>query len=203
KVWNVNVDGTFNLLSAMNQSGVTSLVYASSIVAPRGHGWHRATPDELPYLPMDDEYPFWAGVEEAYTLSKQLNELTVRMFANRGLLHSATALRIAQVGNASEANGPGALHTENPSWTLVDVKDVAQAFRLAVEKQLPGHQAFFIGSRYRYRADGERQTPAETRAELAAAGLGNVPEKPGFLQEWQAIATSERAENMLGYNPHY
>jgi nucleoside-diphosphate-sugar epimerase len=125
------------------------------------------------------------------------------MFVNRGLLHCATALRLANVANACGTGGPGTLHTKNPSWTMVDIKDVAQAFRLAVEKQLSGHQAFFIGSRYRYRANGERQTPVETRAELAAAGLGNVPEKPGFLQEWQAIATSERVEKMLGCNPRY
>lgn len=202
RLWEINVNGTFQLLWAMHERGVSSLVYASSISILHNNGYQRHTPRTLPYLPLDDAYPWWEEVEEPYVFSKQANELTARMFVHRGLLRGAVALRLANVCNATEA-GTKALHTANPAWTKVDGEDAAQAFCLAMEKQLEGHHAFFIGSRYRYRADGERQSPAETRAELAAKGLGAVPEKPGFLEAWQSIATSERAAEVLGYAPRF
>lgn len=158
RIMTVNVTGTWNVLQAAEEAGVRRVILCSSdsvagftvmsgaMLAPR-------------YAPVDNAHPLQAS--DPYALSKVLGERMGEAFVARGKLE-VIALRPVfvlypemygevqaraqdpanykgpMVGGPSSAGG-------GPLWHYVDPRDLARAFRLALEvPRLPRFEGIYI-----------------------------------------------------------
>jgi len=148
-----NVGGTFNLLLACEQSGIDKVVYASSEMA-LGFGAARKKLPPL-YVPVDERHP--RRPQDWYSLSKCIGEDLCAMFSRRGMMRTI-CLRLCTV-----VDPEGFIYNNQPMdqaglrrlardhtlwggdpWTLIDVRDAARAFRLALENETIQHDVFHI-----------------------------------------------------------
>src|SRR6266536_2067679 len=82
ETFHTNVQGTWRVLQAAEETGVRRVVVASSDAAL---GLHYNPPDWEPqYLPIDEDHPL--RPIEFYSLSKEVTESICRSYANRGKL---------------------------------------------------------------------------------------------------------------------
>lgn len=143
EIMTVNVVGTQWLLDACEQNGVNRVALASTgctfgIIFAR----HPFKPQ---YLPMDEAHP--ALPQDMYGLSKVCNELTAAAYTRRCGMTTA-ALRLTTVMHFEERThdhwtrrGLDSDDYRTDLWTYVDVRDVALAFQLALERQEQGTHA--------------------------------------------------------------
>jgi nucleoside-diphosphate-sugar epimerase len=146
-VFGNNLMATFNVIEACVASGVRRLVNISSVGVL---GLHYATRRIFPdYLPIDEEHPL--RPQDPYGLSKLLGEQLCDAAVQRSEMR-CISLRPAWVQNAaSYAADLGPLvRASQPrgvaGWPYIDARDLAGAVRLAVESDLPGHEAFYIAA---------------------------------------------------------
>jgi nucleoside-diphosphate-sugar epimerase len=158
-----NVTGTWNILEAAEAAGVKKVVLCSSDSVV---GFTVMSSALVPpvYLPIDQAHPLHPS--DPYAVSKQCIEVLGRSFASRGQL-DIVALRPVFIlypemydevrARASDpvsyaandgptANGPSAAGG-GPVWHYVDPRDVARAFRLAVERPGRAFESFFLAAR--------------------------------------------------------
>jgi nucleoside-diphosphate-sugar epimerase len=158
RIINVNVVGTWNILQAAEEAGAKRVILCSSdsVVGFTVMSGSMRGPD---YAPVDAAHPLRAT--DPYALSKVLCEQMGRAFVDRGKME-VIALRPVfvlyeemygevkartedpvnykgpAVGGPSSAGG-------GPLWHYVDPRDVAHAFRLALEAPaLPRFEGLFI-----------------------------------------------------------
>jgi nucleoside-diphosphate-sugar epimerase len=190
-----NILGTYHVLEASVRQGARRVVFASSLCAegwlPGGH-FHQPS-----YFPLDEEHPL--QTEEPYGMSKQIGEIYGWGFHKRCDLEFI-ALRPMNVQDA-QTEGAGVLHSPQPTWQRVDRSDVAQAFRLAVEADI-SWGVYQICSRYRYRADGTRQSLEEVMAAIHALGTTQIKDLSWFL-EGGGTFSCRKAIRELGYDPKF
>lgn len=129
------------------QSGVPRLVNISSVGVL---GLHYATRRFLPdYLPIDEQHPL--RPQDPYGLSKLFAEQLCDAAVWRSDLRSIS-LRPAWVQDAASyaANLGPLIRAGQPrgvaGWPYIDVRDLAGAVRLAVDSDLPGHEAFYLAA---------------------------------------------------------
>lgn len=147
-VFRNNVMSTFNVLEAAAVLGVRNVVLASSISALGYAFCHR---DFNPLrIPIDETHPLLS--QDSYGLSKMVGEELAEGFVRRAPDLAVSSLRFTWVLDQEEmlvarkareqreSSGGGAF------WTWVDVRDAAGACRLAVERNRPGHEAFYIAA---------------------------------------------------------
>lgn len=152
-----NVTGTWNVLQAAEDAGVKRVVITSSdsvIGFTVLHG--SMTPPD--YLPIDVEHPLRPS--DPYALSKVLCERMARMFVERGKLE-VTVLRpcyvlypefecevISRAANPGQYVGPDAGGRQPAGggvmWHYIDPRDLARAYRLAIEADEPKFGPYFI-----------------------------------------------------------
>jgi UDP-glucose 4-epimerase len=142
-----NTMATFNVIEACVRSGVRRLVNISSVGVL---GLHYATRRFLPdYLPIDEGHRL--RPQDPYGLSKLFGEQLCDAAVRRSDLR-CVSLRPAWVQDAGSylANLGPLIRAGQPrgvaGWPYIDVRDLAGAVRLAVESDLPGHQAFYIAA---------------------------------------------------------
>jgi nucleoside-diphosphate-sugar epimerase len=195
KVFNVNIVGTFNVHQAAADLGIEKVVQASS---NSSYGFHfRREGDVLlpKYLPIDEDHP--QEPADPYGLSKKVGEEIAKGFTSRyGLL--TIALRICAVIlpepeavlKFKEVLKKGVGRSYN------DVRDVACAFRLAVEaKNLRKYEVFCISA--------EDNANKLDSVELVIRDWGShIPfikeiKGKGSLYDWT------KAKVLLGYQPHH
>jgi nucleoside-diphosphate-sugar epimerase len=152
-----NVTGTWNVLQAAEDAGVKRVVITSSdsVVGFTVLEGAMIPPE---YLPIDNKHPLHPT--DAYALSKVLSENTARAFLDRGKLE-VTVLRpvyvlypefecevIARAADPEGYKGPAAGGRQPAGggvmWHYVDPRDLARAFRLAIETEKPGFGPYFI-----------------------------------------------------------
>ena len=139
EVFATNTQATFAALEAAGMAGVSRVVIASSTSVT---GLPFASPPASPrYVPVDEDHPNVGN--DPYALSKEADEATARTMHRRhgyqvaALRISNTATMAEQVAKAAEvARDPSGLACE--LWAYLDVRDGASAFRLAVEREIPG-----------------------------------------------------------------
>lgn len=146
-VFGNNTMATFNVIEACVQSGVRRLVNISSVGVL---GLHYATRRILPdYLPIDEEHRL--RPQDPYGLSKLLGEQLCDAAVRRSDLR-CISLRPAWVQDAASyaADLGPLIRAGQPrgvaGWPYTDVRDLAGAVRLAIESDLPGHEAFYIAA---------------------------------------------------------
>jgi nucleoside-diphosphate-sugar epimerase len=151
-LWKVNCDGTFNVLEAARRAGVRDIILTSSVCAWGPLFW--STPQTPAYFPVDEQIP--NRPDDMYGMSKAIGEVLAYGYSRR-FKQRIASLRLATVGLFDQAYWidavdnienpdhvlPAVANSEQPSagdmrmsdfvYQYVDPRDVAQAFRLALE----------------------------------------------------------------------
>lgn len=169
-----NVITTYNVMQAAGDSGVRRLVYASSEMAT---GW--LTTDALPpRFPFNEEDR--VDTPNAYALSKYMGEIIANSLVLRYPQMPIVSLRINNVITPDRYDILKHRRENFPEgggnfWSYIDARDVATAFRAALEGQSAGHEVFLIAA-----ADTCLDTPLQAAVERLhgpganfAAGFGD------------------------------
>lgn len=189
QMFDINVRGTFNILEACVANKINKMVFASSACA------FGTAPDRLPVKEEHSEKPGGRG-SGIYGASKFLGEGLCRSYTNMYEI-STVCLRLVWVRDLEHDKD---LQTSDHSlWFYVDVRDAAQAFRLACRKEGLTHEVFFISAE-------DTLSPTPNR-ELIRQYISWVPQdkiEPGFLsQDFASFYSIEKAKRVLGYSPEY
>ncbi|MEO8304621.1 MAG: NAD(P)-dependent oxidoreductase [Betaproteobacteria bacterium] len=160
RILDVNVMGTWNALQAAEESGAHRAILCSSDSVV-GFTVMSGTMRGPEFLPVDASHPL--RPTDPYALSKVLGEDIGRSFVDRGKLE-VIALRpvfvlyeemygevAARAADPANYNGPAAGGPSaaggGPMWHYVDPRDVARAFRLALDAPaLPLFEGLFISA---------------------------------------------------------
>ena len=149
-IMEVNVNGLFNVLEATIANGVKRVCVASSIAA-MGYSMTQTTVPPPIYMPVDENHP--CSPDGIYGVSKLTGEELCKRYTRRYGL-STICLRLASVltGNGKLKKGAVKLTEDRNKgirtlWSYVDVRDVAQAFELAVEKKDISNETFIISAK--------------------------------------------------------
>jgi UDP-glucose 4-epimerase len=194
-IFSNNLNATFNVIEACVRWGVPRLVNISSETVP---GFIFAERPFLPdYLPLDEDHP--VRPQDPYALSKVFGEQLCDAAVRRSDLR-CVSIRPTWVQNAASYPrnlGPIVADPAAPSptgWAYIDADDLAEAIRLAVDCDLPGHEVFYIAA-----ADtiGGRDLHAAWRAAYPDAA---TELRPVSRPDASGIDTG-KAERMLGWRP--
>ena len=208
---NANVCGTWNVLHAAEQHGISKVIIMSS---EAGLGMEYLDCDPLPlYLPIDEEHPFRPS--DAYGLSKQLCEHIGQHYARRGKL-SVVCIRPTEIAfpeivrdlvgllEEAEKSGPAGITrcTGNRlglaiSRAYVRPDDMVRLIRLALEAPCDPYEVFWANA-------ADTCDSAPTLAVFKAL-YGSLPEirRPEL---YEAIPTAgvfdiSRARARVGWEP--
>lgn len=148
-IMEVNVNGLFNVLESAVANGVKRVCVASSIGAMGYSGLQTKVVSPV-YLPVDENHP--CTPDGMYGLSKLVGEDICKRYTRRYGL-STICFRLAYIwtGNMKLKKGSARLFEEPNTgmkdlWSYIDVRDVARAFKLAVEKEDISHETFIIAA---------------------------------------------------------
>lgn len=202
RIMEVNVMGTFNVLEAAAMCGVQKVVFASSLAA-RGGGPFSKEPVMPDCFPINENHP--CRPDDTYGLSKLLGEQLCGAYTRKHGL-TTICLRLAMVYDPKRSDGVERLNkiVNNPEygrlflWGYVDVRDVAQAFQLALENEAATHGVYHICA-------------AEVAAEQTSLELikGYYPQVPlinerSFVENpCRSLIDISKANKELGFQPQY
>lgn len=190
-----NVISTYHILEAAASLGIRKVVLASS---ESSYGIVFAKEVFCPqYLPIDENHPQLP--EDTYGLSKVINELTGESF------HRRTGMQVIsfRLGNILEPNDYAQVkeNYSNPEerlrilWSYIDVRDVATACRLAIEKENLGAQSLILA------ADDTSSNMATM--ELIHQYLPGVKEFHDVLPERASLLSNAKVKKLLGWKQLY
>lgn len=191
-IFHNNTMGCYNVFAAAMQLKLERVVWASSETT-LGLPFDREKPA---YAPIDEQHPLYP--ESTYALSKVLTEEMARQF-QRWCGMPLIGLRFSNIKEPEQyAEFPN--FWKNPRlrkwnlWGYVDVRDVAQSCRLALEAPIHGAEAFIIAA-----ADTVMTRPSR---DLLAEVFPGVPvNKP--ISEFETLLSIDKARQLLGYAPAY
>jgi nucleoside-diphosphate-sugar epimerase len=198
KVFSVNVNGTFNVLEASARNQIKKVVFTSS-ESTLGFAFmtNRMVPE---YVPIDELHPL--RPQDPYGLSKVIGEQICRTYSARyGMRTVCLREPWIWVPEGSEREKYKKLVTDYSQWyknlwAFVHVYDVAQAHRLAVEKDLSSvHEVFFINAQQNW-------TGIDSRVLLGT----HFPEIKKFAPDFTgpaSILSCRKAKELLGYEPRH
>ena len=184
-----NMLSTFNVFEAARVLGLRRVVWASSETI-LGLPFDREQPA---YAPIDEEHP--PLPQSSYALSKVLSEELGRQLYRRTRTPHV-ALRFSNIMEPEDYERFPSFW-EDPTmrrwnlWGYVDVRDVAQSCRLALEADV-GAEHFMVAA-----ADTVMNRP---NAELMAEVYPSVPYRPTPGQ-FDTLLSIEKARRLLGYEP--
>jgi UDP-glucose 4-epimerase len=190
-----NLTATYHVVEACVRWGVRRLVNISSETVP---GFIFAERPFFPeYLPVDEAHP--VRPQDPYALAKLFGEQLCDAAVQRSELR-CISLRPSWVQNEHTYHrnlGPLLADRTKASvtgWAYIDVDDLAEAIRRAVESDLPGHEVFYIAAEDTI---GGRDLHAAWRAAYpdAPTRLKNVsrPDASGI--------STAKATALLGWHP--
>lgn len=190
-VFETNVTGTFNAHHAAFRLGIPRVVSTSSNAAV---GWAYSEGAFLPdYLPIDEEHPCLPI--DAYGLSKQVGETIAHSYARKGV--EAVVIRPSGVVTPEaldEIRRTGGREPEGwREYSYIDVRDLAVAFRLAVERPLPGGTVMFVVA--------DDSTVAEPLCDLLPRLKPAIGDRARGLTGTRGVFTNDRAKDLLGWKP--
>ena len=191
-VYQTNVIGTWNLHQAAHRLGVKRVVSASSNAIV---GWSYSEHFEPDYLPIDEEHPL--RPEDVYGLSKQIGETIAASYARKGV--ETVILRPSGVVTSEELaelkrNG-GRPATAFQAYSYVDARDLAVAFRLAVEKPLLSGTTLFVVA--------DDSNVSEPLCDLLPRLRPSIGDKAKSLTGTQSAYSNARAKEILRWQPRY
>ncbi|MCL4508029.1 MAG: NAD(P)-dependent oxidoreductase [Chloroflexi bacterium] len=191
-VFRTNVLGTYAVHMAGALAGVRCIVSTSSQSA---FGWAWGQRDFLPrYLPLDEEHP--DEPDDGYGLSKVVGEQIAWSF------HRKTGMRTIVLrpplvtgpqGYRAALASPAAHHWRHTLFSYVDVRDLAQAFRCALE------QTDIVCDRFNIVAD-DALCEGSVIAALQRDDPRLVP-LGATLGATQPLVSNRRARELLHWSP--
>jgi nucleoside-diphosphate-sugar epimerase len=190
-----NVQGTFNVHEAAWRLGIHRVVSTSSASVL---GWDYRERDFLPqYLPIDEDHP--VSPQDAYGLSKQVGEDIARSYTNKCEMETVV-LRPPGVLSPEQLDEMRASGGRTPSalfllGAYVDVRDLARAYRLAVERPLSGHTVLFIAA-----DDSSVSEPLADIVPRLLPGSGDLAQ--GLTGSTPGVSNA-RAKRVLGWKPEH
>jgi nucleoside-diphosphate-sugar epimerase len=190
-----NAEATFNVLWTAAEQGVRRFVIAGSVNATGLlMNPHQPLP---PRYPIDESIP--ADIADPYSLSKQADEATLRAVCRR-FGGSGVALRLPLMISPANAAILRARYAERPAdgvgdgWGWLDVRDGAEAFRLAIGGDYDGTHVVHVAA-----PDTFQDVPTEELLRLYAP---DVPTRERFPGRTAPIDT-RRARDLLGFVPRF
>jgi nucleoside-diphosphate-sugar epimerase len=197
-VFRNNVMSQFNVLEAATVLGIKRVVTASSLSAlgyPYMH--HLFNPVRIP---IDETHPLLS--QDTYGLSKMIGEELCAGFLRRSPDMSLVSLRFTLVVEESARQWLAASRQEPADdafsgsfWTFVDVRDAALSCRLSMERDTPGHEAFYISAPIIYREDAIEEL-------LRLHYPGDYP-IAGHIRGHTSPVDCSKAERLLGWKARY
>jgi nucleoside-diphosphate-sugar epimerase len=194
EVFRVNSLGTYNVLEACGLLGIKRVVVASS-ESSYGHPFarQRLAPQ---FLPLDESHP--QVPEDTYGLSKVVNEDTAAMFHRR----DGTQILSFRIGHVMCPDDyPAIAETfADPElravvyWSFIDVRDLASACRLAIERDGLGCVAVNIC--------GNETTSPLPSAELARRFYPATPLRRPLVGR-EGLISNAKARALLGWEPRF
>ena len=199
--YTVNVQGTWNILMACVEAGVSRLVNFSSIQA-LGHS--NSVHSQI-YFPLDDQMPRQPATP--YQISKHTAEEMCRAFTVKNDLTIAS-LRPTYVylPGAVRKYGWQRLSKENlvelgrkDYWSFVHVEDVCQAALLCMTAPLTGYQGFLLTSDHVWIDLPTAQLVAEHYPHFEWKNLSQQE----YLQHnpYRSLVDCRAAKEILGWQP--
>lgn len=188
--YQTNVVGTFNVHHAAFRLGIKRVVSASSNAIV---GWsysERFVPD---YLPIDEDHPL--RPEDVYGLSKQIGETIAHSYSRKGL--ETVMLRPSGVVTPEELErikkDGGRRPTGFHAYSYIDARDLAVAFRLAVERPIQSGTVLFVVA--------DDSTVAEPLCDLYPRVMVSIADKARSLTGSKGSYSNGRAKRLLGWQP--
>jgi nucleoside-diphosphate-sugar epimerase len=201
-VLTTNLQGTWNVLLACAEAGVSRVVNFSSINA-LGHA--EENPNPAMYLPMDDDVPHYLA--RSYNTSKHVGEELCLAFYHATGITSVSLRPTAVMEPNSDRQRwwdfmpeeRRAFWSSKDYWSYVDVRDVAEAALLGLAAPVGGHEAFLLAA-----DDSSAKTPT---AGLVEKYYAHLPWPKVSMQEYLAadpyrsLLDCSKAKRMLGWQP--
>jgi nucleoside-diphosphate-sugar epimerase len=189
-----NVMGTFNVHEAACLLGIRRVVCASSEAVL---GWDYREREFPPdYLPIDEAHP--VRPQDSYGLSKEAGEAIAASYTAKGDMVTVM-LRppwiVAPEEMAALRQNGGRQPTRFVPFNYIDVRDLAAAFRLAIERPLEGHHVLFIMA--------DDSVIAEPLATAMPRWLPETAEISRPFTGSQPSVSNARAKAVLGWQPRH
>ena len=188
--YETNVIGTFNVHHAAFRLGVKRVVSASSNAVV---GWSysdRFVPD---YLPIDEDHP--NRPEDVYGLSKEIGESIARSYTRKGI--ETIVLRPSGVVTPDELEqmrkDRGRPATGFHAYSYIDARDLAVAFRLALERPVASGTVLFVVA--------DDSTVVEPLCDLYPRLMPSIGDKARTLTDAKSAYSNSRAKGLLGWQP--
>lgn len=188
--FNDNVQMTYNVFKAASDMGLERVVFASSTAV---YGYLYGLSGQAPdYLPVDEQHPLRA--EDPYGLSKIVGERIAESFAQGGHM-AVTSLRLPGINYDPRHERIFRLMADPgfraPGfWAYVDVRDAAEAVRLALQSGHTGHRVYNIAC--------PNSNMRESTPQLAARFFPRLDLRTRTESNWSGIS-SELAARDLGF----
>ncbi|MCL4544761.1 MAG: NAD(P)-dependent oxidoreductase [Chloroflexi bacterium] len=190
-----NVLSTFHVFQAAGDLAVRRFIYASSEMAT---GWLTPATRVPPHLPFAERDRVPSG--NVYALSKYVGEVIADGMAERYPNMSVCSLRINNVimpetYHVLKERRQDPRRGMSNFWSYIDVRDVATAFRAALEGNTTGHEMFLIAA-----ADTSASRPIEElMAEYFDGYHSFAPGYGGF----QSAFDCTKMRETFGWQPRY
>jgi nucleoside-diphosphate-sugar epimerase len=197
RILSINVQGTWNVLSAVADLGIQKVVLLSSECATGIINISRMELAKPEYLPIDEDHPL--RPYDAYGVSKQLAEEIGRCFARRSHAQ-VVALRPTLIVMPGMEEHVRRVHdSEDPDlWSYVEVADVVQGIRRALElRDGREFEVFFLSATDTYAAEPTLKFMARTFGGLPPIRKPELYERNPFAAIWDLA----RAQSVLGFVP--
>ncbi len=195
EVFRINVMSTYHVLDVAAALGVPKVIFASSEAA---YGMAFSPDPRGPeYFPLEEEYP--VAPIDAYGLSKVVNEQTGRAFQ----LSSGADIYALRISDVMDPNDYATLWPHwlaNPEsrtrllWSYIDVRDLGQICRSALETDGLGFQVFNAVA-----SDTSARIPT---SELLQRFYPTVPLRTQF-DEYESLISNQRVRELLGFEQKY
>jgi len=184
---------TYNVLEAASNYDIPRVVCMSTmaVVYYPQPAWY---PFEPRYLPVDEAHP--PTHHNAYSLSKQVGELTAETFGRLGRT-VPVSLRPAWIVTPGEIRAKGLLDPEALEeglyglWSYIDVRDVARACQAALEADLDRHQVFNLSA-------PDTFAPLPT-LDLIRRVWPTLTDLRGDLSGYRPLIDCRKASRLLGF----
>ena len=188
----VNVIGTFNVHEAARLTGVPRVVSTSSESVL---GWDYRDREFAPkYLPIDEDHP--VRPQDAYGLSKEVGESIARSYTEKCGLETV-ALRPPWVISPEELDQLARDGGRKPSrfilFNYIDVRDLAIAYRLAIERPISGCAVLFTAA-----DDSCVAEPLNLLLPRLSPSIGDLARD---LTGSRPSVSNARAKKLLGWSP--
>ena len=193
-----NVMGTYHVFAKAVENKVPLVIYASSL-SIYGFAWSTGTSPD--YVPVDEKHPLYHY--ESYALSKEVNERSADMWANRSetafvglrIPHTHTNLVFAEMAQKMREGDKATLEQgAKIFWAYLDLRDAVQGVLTVIEKGAKGSKTYNFAAPDTYAPRPTRELMAEFHPTSKIASSLSWFDSIIDCSEWHAD---------FGYEPQY